>query len=183
MDGGALEKIIDGNSGVATWSPDGNFLVVTSWNNAPNAARDNVYLQVFDLRTKKLSVVPSSYGIFGAQWITQDRLVAANSDAPKFSTFDFKSQKWSELIAGDFVSWNLSLDRKYIYFTTGGAEPKAQRLRFGDRQAVTIADLKDLHMVDDSVEGIQINVAPDGSPVFTRDIGSQEIYALTVRWP
>src|SRR4029077_5955221 len=26
----------------------------------------------------------------------------------------------------------------------------------------------------------QISVAPDGSPVFTRDIGTQEIYALTV---
>jgi len=29
----------------------------------------------------------------------------------------------------------------------------------------------------------QISVAPDGSPVFTRDIGTQEIYALTVKWP
>jgi len=29
----------------------------------------------------------------------------------------------------------------------------------------------------------QISVAPDGSPVFTRDIGTQEIYTLTVKWP
>jgi len=29
----------------------------------------------------------------------------------------------------------------------------------------------------------QINAAPDGSPVFTRDIGTQQIYALSVRWP
>ena len=29
----------------------------------------------------------------------------------------------------------------------------------------------------------QISVAPDGSAVFTRDIGTQEIYALTVKWP
>jgi hypothetical protein len=29
----------------------------------------------------------------------------------------------------------------------------------------------------------QINVAPDGSPIFTRDTGYQEIYALNVRWP
>jgi hypothetical protein len=44
--------------------------------------------------------------------------------------------------------------------------------------------LKDLRRVVDSVEGqTQVNVAPDGSPVFTRDIGTQEIYALTVHWP
>ncbi len=29
----------------------------------------------------------------------------------------------------------------------------------------------------------QINVAPDGSPIFTRDTGYQEIYALNIRWP
>jgi hypothetical protein len=41
-----------------------------------------------------------------------------------------------------------------------------------------------LRRVVDFVEGqTSINVAPDGSPVFTRDIGSQEIYALNVRWP
>jgi hypothetical protein len=67
---------------------------------------------------------------------------------------------------------------------TGGAEPKAQRLRFADRQIETIVSLKDLRQVVDSVEGnTQISVAPDGSPVFTRDIGTQEIYALNVRWP
>jgi hypothetical protein len=48
----------------------------------------------------------------------------------------------------------------------------------------TLASLKDLRRFVDLVEaGTQISVAPDGSPVFTRDIGSQEIYALSVKWP
>src|SRR5208337_580573 len=110
--------------------------------------------------------------------------VAATRDQKKFRVFDFNSQKWSDLIAGYFVNWNMSPDRKYFYFVTGGAEPKAQRLRFSDRQIETITTLKDLHRVEDSVEfGTQINVAPDVSPVFTRDIGSQEVYALTMKWP
>jgi hypothetical protein len=29
----------------------------------------------------------------------------------------------------------------------------------------------------------QISVAPDGSPVFTRDLSTEEIYALTVKRP
>jgi hypothetical protein len=29
----------------------------------------------------------------------------------------------------------------------------------------------------------QISVAPDGSAVFTLDIGTQDIYALAVKWP
>jgi len=37
-------------------------------------------------------------------------------------------------------------------------------------------------VVDMVEDATQMNVAPDGSPVFTRDIGTSEIYALNVRW-
>jgi hypothetical protein len=141
-------------------------------------------LQVLDLRSGKVSVVPSSPGLGGGWWVTQDRLVAGSSNGGKFLTFDFKTQQWTDLTAGNYVNWAVSPDRKYLYFTTGGAEPKAQRLRFADRQIETITGLKDLRRVVDSVdEGTQIDVAPDGSPVFARDIGTQEIYAMNVRWP
>jgi hypothetical protein len=46
--------------------------------------------------------------------------------------------------------------------------------------------LKDLHLAGFlQVHGAeaQVGVAPDGSPVLTRDIGTQEIYALSVKWP
>ncbi len=80
------------------------------------------------------------------------------------------------------MDWIVSPDSKYLYFTTRGTEPKAQRLRFADRQVETITSLKGLRRVADW-EGTQIDVAPDGSPVFARDIGTQEIHALHVRWP
>jgi hypothetical protein len=116
-------------------------------------------------------------------WVTQDSLLAATADATKFVTFDFKTQKWTDLVAGNFVNWMISPDGKYLYFATGGAEPKAHRLRFADRRIETIASLKGLRRVVDMVEdATQMNVAPDGSPVFTRDIGTSEIYALNVRW-
>jgi hypothetical protein len=76
----------------------------------------------------------------------------------------------------------ISPDRKYIYFTTGGAEPKAERLRFADQQIETIASLKGLPR-DLGTGAPSLNVAPDGSPIFTRVTGYQEIYALNVRWP
>ena len=112
-------------------------------------------------------------------------MAASDQAGTKFLTFDFKTQKWSGLVARDVAEWNLSPDRKYFYFTTGGVEPKAQRLRIADHQVETITSLKDFRRVVESMEmgRTQINVAPDGSAVFTRDIGSQEIYALSVRWP
>ena len=69
-----------------------------------------------------------------------------------------------------------------MYFTTSGAEPIAMRLRLADQQVETITSLKDLHRVVNN-GNTQINIAPDGSPIFTRDTGYQEIYALNIRWP
>ena len=176
VEGGSPQKIERQHGGVGTsWSPDGNFLILASFLEGKHLGDKNtVEMQTFDVRTGKTSPVPSTQVVFGVQWINQDTLVAANDTATKFLTFDFKTQKWSDLVAGNFTSWYLSPDRKFLYFTTGGADPKVKRLRVADRQIETITSLKDLRRVVDSVEmgGTQVNVAPDGSPVFTRDIGS-----------
>ena len=185
INGGPPQRIVERNSGAANWSPDGNLLVMTTWIEGKHSGEKNAFqLETVDLRTQKASVVPSSQGLVGGWWVTGDSLVAANEDSTKLLTFDFKTQKWTDLAAGTFVNWAVSADKGYLYFTTGGAEPKAQRLRFADRKIETITSLRDLRRAEDPVEGnTQITVAPDGSPVFTRDIGTQEIYALSVRWP
>jgi eukaryotic-like serine/threonine-protein kinase len=180
VDGRQSLKIDEKLSSGGTWSPDGNLLSVTSFTESPTHG-GKPYVQILDLRTGKMSPLPSSQGIWGGMWVTQDELVALNEALTKIVIFDFKTQKWSDLASGNFVNWNVSPDQKYLYVTTGGAEPKAQRLRFADGQIETIMSLKDLRRVVD--ESTQIDVAPDGSPVFTRDIGSQEIYALTIKWP
>ena len=76
----------------------------------------------------------------------------------------------------------ISPDGKYLYFTTGGADPSVARIRFSDQKMETITSLKDFHRVINE-RSTQINVAPDGSPIFTRDTGYQEIYALNIKWP
>jgi hypothetical protein len=65
---------------------------------------------------------------------------------------------------------------------TGGTDPLLN-IRLADRKMKTITSLKGLHRATFPAENTEISVAPDGSPVFTRDIGTQEIYALTVKWP
>jgi hypothetical protein len=47
----------------------------------------------------------------------------------------------------------------------------------------TIASLKDFRQAPSPNGNTQIGVAPDGSPIFSRDIGTQEVYALTLGWP
>ena len=86
-------------------------------------------------------------------------------------------------IPGGVSNWAHAPDFKYVYYTTGGAEPQALRVRLADNKVETITSLKDLPRAIGLDSSTQISVAPDGSAVFTRDIGTQEIYALSVRWP
>jgi len=100
--------------------------------------------------------------------------------------FDFKTQKWSDLIAnpGRFLNWMMSVDGKYFFYQTGGNEPRIFRLRLADRAVEEVASLKDFRAVDDPYAGnTQLNVAPDNSVVLTRDIGTEEVYAISVKWP
>jgi len=179
IDGGSPQKIAENNSSSGTWSPDGSLLALTVWprGNTPK-------LQIFDFRTGRLSDVPSSQGLLGGQWVAQDMLVAAPANGTKLLIFDFKKQMWSDLVSGGVVNWATSLDYKYLYYTTGGSEPKAVRIRLADHNVETITSLKDLRRVADwQQRNTQISVAPDGSAVFTRDIGTQEVYALSLQWP
>jgi eukaryotic-like serine/threonine-protein kinase len=184
-DGGPPQKIGE-HSLAPNWSPDGNVLLFTSYYgyDRPAAERHQSYLQTFDLRTRETRVIPSSESKGGGIWVGQDGLIASGDSYTKFLYFDFKSQKWSELLSGNFVNWSISPDGKYLYFATGGAEPQAKRVRLSEGKVEPITSLTGLRRVVDAVEGgTQMGVAPDGSIVFTRDIGTQEIYALNVKWP
>ena len=182
MDGGPL-KLIARHSDVPRWSPDGNLLLFTSYTDAPIGESTRMYMQVADLRTGKTSIVPSSQGIGGGIWINQYTLVAAPYNPTKLLSFDFNTQQWSNLASGTFVNWTASADGRYLYFTTGGAEPELQRLRLIVHGTEAVTKFKDLRRVVDLLNGTQIEIAPDGSPIVARDIGTQEIYALNLRWP
>jgi hypothetical protein len=164
-------------------SPNGNLVLISEFIRAKQAGEKNSFeLQIADLLTGKKFVVPLSRGMTGALWISDDALLAANETTTKLAVFNFKTQKWTDIFAGAISDWMVSPDQNYVYFTTAGADPKAQRIRLADRKVDIITSIKDAHQVMTRY-GTQINVAPDGSPVFTRDIGTQEFYALKVRWP
>jgi WD40 repeat protein len=168
----------------ASWSPDGNLLLVDSGIQGKlRSNKNSSELRIADLGTGKTSIVPFSQGLIGVGWISKDSIVAATQDATKLLTFDFRTQKWSDLTAGALTAMAISPDRRYVYYTTGGLAPKAWRLRFADHQIETITSLEDASRAGKMgwLQGIE--VAPDGSPLLTRETGTQEVYSLNVRWP
>ena len=176
MQGGQPQKVSD-HAYFASWSPDGTYLF-------SKVSLVPFRSQITDLRTGATSVAPSSDGTSGGYWLSQSTVMAREAIGTKFAIFNLKSQQWTDMpgISGDIENFYPSPDGNYLYYTTGGAEPKVLRYRFADRQIETVTSLNDLHRVV-NYGNTQISVAPDGSPVFTRDTGYQEIYALNIRWP
>ena len=155
------------------WSPDGNLLLISVGGE----------LAIYDLRSGQTSAVPSPKDLWGL-WVDQNTILGISQDNAKFLTFDLRTQKWTDLAAvGTLAAWDVSPDGKYLYYETGGEEPKAWRLRFADRHIEMITSMKEGSLARDLGWVGSIDAAPDGSPIFTRNIGRQEIYALNVRWP
>ena len=176
LTGGTPRKIAE-NAISANWSPDGNSALVASDDFAHE-------LRTVDMQTGKIDSVPGSAGLVDAFWPSEEMFVAFQPEAgERLETFDQKTQRWSDLVKGTLVHWMQSVDGNYLYYITRGDDPKVMRVRFSDHKVEAVASLKNFRPAEDEDSGSWVGVAPDGSPLLTRDIGTQEIYSLSVHWP
>ena len=183
--GGIPRKLTENASGL-NWSPDGSLLTFIFFPPGKQYGEKGYFQAgIADSRNGKVSIVPGSQGILGPWFVAQDTLVGVTEDSSKFLLLNVRTQKVSEVTANRdvLVSWAVSPDRKYLYCSTGGTEPKALRIGIADHAVETITSLKNLRMVNDPYISTQVYAASDGTLLVTRDIGTQEVYALTVKWP
>ena len=99
-----------------------------------------------------------------------------------FAVFRFKTKTWSVFAKGPIVDFD-TRDEKYLYcVTTGPATPAVVRVRLSDGHGDPVVDLSGLRRITNG-NGKEFGLTPDNQFLFTRDTGTQEIYALNVRWP
>ena len=161
------------------WSPDGNSLIFAS-DGVPNAP-----ISILDLGTKHVSTLPGSNGRFSPHWSPNGKYIAAiTTDTQTLMLFDIATQRWAEIFASHAASETWSRDGKYLYFQ-GLIAPdtffRVLRLRLSDRKIEEIADMRKVGRV--TAGWSWFGLAPDDSPLVTRDISTQEVYALEMDWP
>ena len=178
-DGGSSQLLLpESEAGIdPSWSPDGN-TVLFGRLPAPNTVEESV-LQIYNLQTQSLSVVPGSKGLKAAVWSPDGRYISAvSANAPlRLVLFDFKTQKWTEqarLDAG-FQSW--SRDSRYIYFLSGEAAYEGVfRVSVSNNKVEKVLSLKDFRLA--GTWGASLSLTPEDEPLLLRDVSPPEIYAL-----
>lgn len=169
-----------------TWSPDGTTLAFSS---NDNVHPENQFVQLFDLRNRQLSRIPGSEPVFGPRWSPDGRSIAViSSDNSRLLLLDIKTQKLRTLAAGvgfiGYLAW--SPDSSYIYFdTTLTPNPGYYRMRILDAKLERLVDLKGIRTFPDQFGsvGSWTGLGPNQTPLFVRDLSTQEIYALDWQLP
>ncbi len=185
-DGGTPQRILASEQSQmdADWSPDGNSLVFGT------LSVPNMPIFTIDLRSKRVSTLPGSSGLFSPRWSPDGRYIAAitTTESQKLMLFDFATQKWTEAFGYEIGYQWWSHEGKYIYFqdkrnSAQGARNLVARLRLSDRKIESIVDVKNVGRVTTGTIVDWFGLAPDDSPLFARDISTAEIYALEIDWP
>ena len=170
-----------------TWSPDGRTLAFGHYDPV-NA--EKTFIQLLNLETHQISQLPGSQGIFGPRWSPDGRyIIAISYDNQKLMLFDVQNKTWRQLVAEPnvalgYLAW--SRDSDYVYFDTSyGKDNGYFRLRISDSKRERVCDLKRIRLFANPFFGNApwTGLGPNDTPIFPRDISTQEIYALDLQLP
>jgi Tol biopolymer transport system component/DNA-binding winged helix-turn-helix (wHTH) protein len=179
-EGGVARQLVPGNDETAdaTWTPDGKSIVFGPWKGGESRG-----IKVLDLTTNQISPLAGATEMWSPRVSPDGRYIAALSQQEsKMMLFDTTTQKWEELASlySGYPSW--SNDGKFLYFqdwANGGAFPsRVVRVRISDRKLETVLDLRSLGRLSIGTFVSWSGLAPDDSILLSRNISTQEIYAL-----
>jgi Tol biopolymer transport system component len=185
--GGEAEQLTSGDEGNQdpSWSPDGNSLAYSAWI-APQISR--FPLHILNLKTHQVTAVPQSEALRLPVWSPDGRyLVAFPYDEGGVKLYDFSLHIWRRLdhekpFTATCPAW--SPDSKCVYFNSNSTlQSPEYRICLADRKLEHIADMAAGGGLAIGYFRRWVGVAPDGSILATRDISTQEIYALDVKLP
>jgi eukaryotic-like serine/threonine-protein kinase len=163
-----------------SWSPDGKNLI---FGQDPSGGPTSI--RSIDLATHQVSVIPDSQGLFSPRWSPDGQYLAAmNEESTKLLLYDFKTQKWSDWTSELLGFPNWSHDGTYLYYDSPFTDhPTFRRIKVGQTHSELVADLKGLVRYTVAPAFGWSGSAPDGSGLFSRNLSTDEIYALDVELP
>ena len=160
-----------------SWSPDGRRLV---FSNSPEGGQHpQSVLRILDMTSGNVTPIPASKGLFAPRWSPDGRsIVAETLDGMSLKMLNVATGRWSLLHTGPvgYASW--SRDSRYVYSIRWQGDRRVVRIQAADGKAESAIDLSDLK--DTGLDQSWMGLDPTDAPLMMREIGTFDIYALTL---
>ena len=185
-EGGEPQLILKGDRPESDpdWAPDGKSLMFgrpPDFLAEPSAPKA---IHRLDLRTRELSTLPDSNGLFAPRWSPSGRYVAAVTlDHNTLRLFDSSTRTWTELGRFKIVHnpvW--SRDERFLYFEVAD-EASIYRVRLSDRAVERVVAMEGVWKSAYAGGCVFEGLAPDDSPLISCNRSDTDIYALDWEMP
>lgn len=161
------------------WSPDGKSLVfgrlpdIMAEKSLPKA------ISIVDLRTRRVTILPNSEGLFSPRWSPNGRyIVAMPLDESKLMLYDTAEHVWRTLIARPAQDPIWSSDSRWVYFHDFMAtDQPVYRVSVPDGKLERIAGLRSVRPLD-VLDFRFAGLAPGDVSLVSARISSANIYSL-----
>jgi Tol biopolymer transport system component len=182
--GGTPEPLLPGSTTESdpAFSPDGTRIVFAT---AVAGVGQSSDIRLMDVKTRQISVIPGSAGLFSPRWSPDGRYLAAldiQEISKTLRIFDFQTGKWSDWATDpasvEYPAWT-SDSRDLEYSTTD----EIRRIKVGETRPETLFSSKQLEQYSPPDFGTWSDNAADNSRMFLRDVGTQNLYTLDVEFP
>ncbi|HEY9139051.1 MAG TPA: CadC family transcriptional regulator, partial [Terriglobus sp.] len=180
-DGSDLQRVLEAQTNAAdpTWSPDGQQL---AFGQTPDLlGKDSAprTIQILDLKTHQLAVIPQSDGLFSPRWSPDGRYIAALSlDQKQLRLYDTQAKQWSTLTSRSVADPVWSDDSKYIY-ADAFVEPgqPVYRVHVQGGQMEEIGGMSNMRSTDFS-DLVFCGLLHDGTVVVRGRLNTANLYSL-----
>jgi Tol biopolymer transport system component len=168
----------------ASWSPDGDSLAYGITSALARTSKEDA-IRILDLKTRKVTTLPGSAGLFSPRWSPDGRyLLAMTGDFAMLKLYDFSTRAWEEIVKtrSSYPDW--SRDGKCIYYAGFlDSTLPVYRMCLSNRKPELVVHLAAAGNLALGRFGTWTGIAPDESILAIRDISEEEIYALETKLP
>ena len=159
------------------WMPNEDALIYGAYPGIDDASALALYRM--DLRTRQSQRIPGTDGLYNPLWSPDGHwLAASDADSERLFLVDLKSGKRTQLTRpAAFPVW--SADSQYIYYPAHYSTDEHAIFRVHVPDGVE----KKFLDVNFRAASTSFGLAPDGSPVISREHGHYDVYALQLAIP
>jgi len=184
--GGSAQQLIPDQRDQAdpSWSPDGTSLAFGGQAVSEKDAASVNAIRLLDLRTRKVTVIPGSAGLWSPRWSPAgDRLAAMSNDGTELFVYNFSTRTWTKLAKASigYPTWSHNGDSIFFLNHLAGGD-QVFRVSLNNHKVEEVVDLKNFHGAPFLI-GYWFGLAPDDSPLLIRDAGIEDFHALNLSLP